>query len=446
MKKRKTILQLLHLIAALSITSGYAEEMKSLSPNDVKTEDSPEIEKAIDDSFLVEKNVPSKPEDKDKKEQPVASTKLPMKKAERLVSPTPVASPKAVVEKKVPVKPEKIQVIVKEVKSKKNHVSKLSNDEASFLAALDKKTPVSTGSVRVPEKKMPSKAYEPAPTQSQEEKHEGFMADRDSSEVLRKKMSYTDALTVKMCYQNGLSIVLDDDITTEFQRVIIDDKLYFDAIDFDNHRWVYVKLKQPVPENRYWSSSIRLVRKDNDKTYLINLSGVHCPKEGNPYPRVIYLQDKVAGISGKNSKIMTPEDTIIGLSEGFPRKNVNKINVYDMVARSGSEWVVFGVEVRLPEGEKISPEKFMLRMIDNLQIYQVPTKIEFLPVQSEKASQAAGSSALRYKILVNVDKQYFIENRYLHLMLLDKKGEYYQYVRIDTLPYVLKLRERGFDI
>jgi hypothetical protein len=39
-----------------------------------------------------------------------------------------------------------------------------------------------------------------------------------------------------------------------------------------------------------------------------------------------------------------------------------------------------------------------------------------------------------------------IENRYLYLMLIAKKSGYYQYMKIDVMPWLMNLRKRGFDI
>jgi hypothetical protein len=292
--------------------------------------------------------------------------------------------------------------------------------------------------------------YEPAPSEAQEVKHEGFVIERDSSKIIKKRMSYTDSLTVKMCEIGGLSVVLDDDIQTELQTAVIDDKVFFDAAIFDNHRGAYVRLNVPIPDGKQRESALRLVRKDNDKAYLINLIGVPCPKNGtSPYPKEIYIKDKMAGISGKTSKIMTPEDTVIELSDGLPRKSEadgNHITIYDMVARSTSDWTIFGIQVMRTDGKGFNPSDFTIKMIDNLQVSQLPTKVDFLPVQSEKATNSLGVNTGRYKVIVNIDKQYMTENRYLYLMLENKKDGYYQYVRIDTLPYVMSLRKRGFDI
>jgi hypothetical protein len=332
----------------------------------------------------------------------------------------------------------KVKVVTQKVLSKNN--KKISKDEADYLSSFDK-------TKKQEDSKGKSDTYEPAPTESQESKHEGFVIERDSSKIIKKRMAYSDSLTVKMCEIAGLSVVFDDDIQTEVQTAIIDDKIFFDAAIFDNHRGAYVKLNQPIPAGKQRETALRLVRKDNDKSYIINLIGVPCPRTGtSPYPKAIYIRDKFPGISGKSDKIMTPEDTIVQLSEGLPRKNVMDLDIYDMIARSTSDWTVFGVQIKSLNGKSFNPEDYSIKMLDNLQIYQLPTKVDFLPIPSEKASKSLGADTARYKVIVNIDKQYMIENRYLYLMLIAKKSGYYQYMKIDVMPWLMNLRKRGFDI
>lgn len=289
--------------------------------------------------------------------------------------------------------------------------------------------------------------YSPSPQEKQEEKHEGYVVERDSSKVIKKKVSINDVLTLKICYSAGISLILDEDIQTELQRVILDDRTYFDALDFENHRGVYIKLKQPIPSGKFLESAIRLVRKDNDKEYLINLLGVSCQKGLNPFPKVYYLQDKVPLIAGKMTKVLTPEDTIIELSNGYPRKNINHLEVYDLVARSGSEWAVLGLQIKLGKDKAITTEgPFSFKILDNLQISEIPNKVEYLPLQSKKASDSIGEPIARFRLILNLNKQYYLENRYLYIMLVDQKDQYHQYLKVDTLPYIQSLRKRGFDI
>lgn len=332
----------------------------------------------------------------------------------------------------------------------KQKFNPISSDEPvrlpETLASLKKKTLAIEESKKKKEENKKA-LYSPPPQERQEEKHEGYIVERDSSKVIKKKISINDVLTIKLCYSAGVSVILDEDIQTELQRVILDDRTYFDALDFENHRGVYIKLKQPIPSEKFLESAIRLVRKDNDKEYLINLLGVSCQQGLNPYPKVYYLQDKIPLIAGKLTKVNTPEDTIIELSNGYPRKNINNLEIYDLVARSGSEWAILGLQVKLDKSKTVTTEDpFSFKILDNLQISEIPSKVEYLPLQSKKATDSLGEPIARFRLILNLNKQYYLENRYLYIMLVDQKDQYHQYLKVDTLPYIQSLRQRGFDI
>lgn len=344
----------------------------------------------------------------------------------------------------VPVKTEEKKTTI----TSTNQVIKLTKEESDLLK--NKFRPLSSRPDLMKEiedeKKQMNPIYVPAP--SRDKTDEGFVVERDSTKVISKKMSVNDSMNLKICFNAGVQITLDEDITTTLQTVILDDKIFFDAVPFDNNRGAYVRLKQPVPEGMYWESSIRMVRKSDDKSYLINLYALPCPAGVYPFPKMVYLKEKHS-VLNKTSKVLTPEDTIIALSQGMPRVQKNRIRVYDMVASSGSDWVVFGVEVQFPNRKTTNFEKDLskyFKILDNLQINNIGTAIEYLPIQSDKATQARGVSTMRFKVSVNIDKNYILNNRFLHLMYVDKEEDHYQYVRVDTVPYFLSLKKRGFEL
>lgn len=295
-----------------------------------------------------------------------------------------------------------------------------------------------------PKKKKKMPVYVPAPIVMSAKKN-GYMIDRDSTKIKEVAVSYKDAININICYSAGVTIALDETYQDELQRVIKDDDEYFDAKQFDNNRGVYVKLKQPIQKGKFWESALRLVTKSNDKTILINLIGKPCPSSGaNPFPKVYYLKEKY-GLIGINSNIMTPEDTIIEASEGYPRINKNVIRVYDMVASSNSNWVVLGIEVqyRNPESEET---KLLFKTLDNLQVNPIRVKQEHLKTQSLKATKDNGFPTLRFNLKVNIGKDYILNSRYLYLMTLDKATKHYQYKMIDLRDYFISLKNRGFNI
>lgn len=294
-------------------------------------------------------------------------------------------------------------------------------------------------------KKVSNKIYKPAPVVDQANQN-GYLVERDSPKIVTKAMSHMDTLNIKMCASAAVTIAFDDSFTgAELQTVVLDDIEYFEAKPFQNNKAVLVKLKSPIQKGSHWESALRLVTKQNDKTFLVNLLGVACPDVGaNPFPKVYYIKEKY-GLLTKDSKVFTPEDTIIEASEGLPRKNKNVIRVYDMVASSNSSWMIFGVEVQYhnPEFKKT---RLLMKVLDNMQTNMLPSSLDKLELPSKKASEFYGVPTLRFNLAVNIDKPYVLNNRYIYLMILDKETGHYQYKQIDVLKYLISLKKRGFGI
>lgn len=298
--------------------------------------------------------------------------------------------------------------------------------------------------VKLPDNGAKGAIYEPLPGNSGV-KANGFYVERDSQTIITRRIGPKDAITIKMCMAYGVSIILDESIDTELQRVILDDKIFFDAQEFENKRGVYVRLLKPIPQGNRWDSAIRLVRKSDDKTYVVNLQAVACPEGQIDFPKVVYLKEKFDVLTSRAQEVLTPEDMIIQTSQGLPRNNLHEITIYDMVASPGSDWVVFGIEV-LPDQALVSPEKVEFQALDNLQINKLSVKTEFLRLQSDKASELRSQKAYRFKVMLMIDKAYVFKNRYVHLVYLNKETKHYQYIQVDTLNYFQSLKERGFDL
>lgn len=327
-------------------------------------------------------------------------------------------------------------------KTKLNRESTLSREEQEFLKTIDESKSGEAGNIR--------DTYVPAPVEVSGY-YEGVKIDRDSSKVMTVRLSIKDSMTLRLCFSAGLSILLDDDVDTDLQRVLIDDRIFFDAQEFENKRGVYVRLKQPIPENSTWESALHLVRKKDDKEYLINLIAVSqgspgCPKTGTvKFPKVIYIKDKSSALTA-NAKVLTPEDAIIEYSEGLPRLNRNNIFVYDILASAGSEYTVFGVEVTYPEVRKLEAGKPKFIVLDHLQVNKLNATATHLQLQSKTASEKKGQVVERYNISIEINKSYVVNRRYLHIMYVDPSYNHYQYIRLDTLKLFLSLKKRGFDI
>lgn len=292
--------------------------------------------------------------------------------------------------------------------------------------------------------------YKKTPIQNEESVRNSYVLERDSQLVITQYVSYKDALNVQMCFLNGLTLTFDDSIDTTIQTAIVDNSEFVGAVVADNKRGVYVHLKNQIPAGGHLESAIRLVRKSDDKTYLINLVALPCPQnELVPYPKVIYLKDKDSQPQiYKKNNVLTPQDFVISKSMGYPRLNKKRINIYDMVASSGSDWVVFGIEVQIPDNtkEKLDLSKFKMMFLDNLQINEIQSKVEYLAIPSEKITQMRGVTTFRFKASVQINKNYIMNDRMLHFMFLDTEEKHYQYLPFDVKPYFNSLINRGLDL
>lgn len=346
----------------------------------------------------------------------------------------------------------KVVELVKEVKKeekkkivpKKPDVIKLTAEESEMLKNMDKK---SSDSVEQKVSQNRKAIYVPAPVETKS--IEDTLVDRDSSKIVTRTLGHNDMLNVEMCSSGGLTIMLDKSIEGEFTQTRADEPDLI-AVDQIGKRGAFLHLKRD-PGSQMFETAVRF--EQEDKTYVVNVVGVGCPSKGlAPFPKVIYIKNRPK-LDSKGT--MTPEDNIIQLSKGLPRIQKNRIRIYDMVMDAGSDWAIFGVEVQLPNTENIDKMKLpKMIVLDNLQLSNLNDNAhglgkvgwDYLPLQSQKASELRGAVTMRYKLTVPINKNYILKRRYIHLMYLDEEGQYYQYIRVDTLPYFYSLLKRGLEL
>lgn len=380
---------------------------------------------------------------------------LPEKIAQTTIETIPQATPRPVEPKPVRQEPSFFEPVLAtptpapKVEPKKviTIKQKISEEEQALLDKYDrdqKAMKEREALSKLQEEKKLKAIYVPAPVEPKKPEN-GLLIERDSSKIRKVFMNTNDAINVTMCYSSGVNVILDENIRDTFQSVRLDDKIFFDAQIHENNRGVYIKLKNPIEEGSFWESSIRLIRKSDDKVYLINLMGIACPEDGLiTYPKVIYLMDRI-GLIDRNSKVLPPEDTIIQMSKGLPRIQKNSVRIYDVVASSSSDWMILGLEVQYTD-RSVKTASPKISLLDNFQVSEIKSRTQYLPVQSKKASDLRGIPTLRFSVKANINKNYVLKNRYLHLMYLDEEEGYYQYLQIDMLPHFLKLINRGFEL
>lgn len=291
--------------------------------------------------------------------------------------------------------------------------------------------------------------YQPSPL-GESLKNQNFIVERDASSVVTYSVSVSDAITIRNCVADGVSIHLDESIKTNLQSAIISDDKYFSVKEFENKRGVFVRLTRPIKESEAWISALRLVRKDDDKVYLINLIGESCPEDGVlRFPKIVYLTERVNRntrlddkLKLSDNEILTPEDTIIEFSKGYDRTDAYKIQVYDMVSSAGSGAASIGVELR----SLTLPEDGEFQVLDFHQVTKVKTTSRYLELQSKKASTLRGIKVQRWNLTVSLNKDYVLRRGYIYLMYVNNKKKNYEYVMVDLRKYLRSLKEREFDL
>lgn len=327
---------------------------------------------------------------------------------------------------------------------------RLIKEDKVEIKSMPDTLPVKKGSLSDEKNKMESrggvKTYIP-PVRSDDNEN-GFFTERDSFNIVKKAVSFNDAITVQMCYAAGVSIHFDDTIETTIQKAVADDNgIYFSVVRLENKRGVFVKMLKPIPKGRYVDNSLRLFRQSDDRAYLINIVGTSCPDGIIKYPKVIYLKNKENTLTNgrdiKGRDILPPEDTIIEVSKGYLRTNKVELKVYDMITSSGSNSIILGVELN----GKFNEGDYEFAALDNQQVNRIDLSVDYLSVQSQKSSIKKGKELSRFRIVVpSIDKTYITRRKEFYLLFLNNKSKEYEYVRVNLLPYFNSLKNRGFDL
>lgn len=320
---------------------------------------------------------------------------------------------------------------------------KLSKEDMKLLEDYQNK---SKPNKKVQKKKGKYKIYKPAPVVRNTIEERGFIIERDSMKIEKLKISTNDVVDILVCKTNPIHIAFDQNYDEVIQNTLLDgNQVDFETKTFDNNRGVYVRLKEAVPRGKIKESALRLVLKSNDKALMFNLVGIPCNAEGlNKYPKTYYISEKKTRID-RDNQIFTAEDMIIQMSEGYKRVN-RPISLRDMNTSANSDWVVFGLQINVPKELESDKYLYDIKVLDNLQVNTIPEKTEYLPLHSKKFTKQKGMVTLRYKLSVNVGKKYLLNDRYIHLMILDKKRKEYVYELVDLEPYYQSLIQRGWKL
>lgn len=313
------------------------------------------------------------------------------------------------------------------------------------------------------------KIYKPAPKVGNDFELKGYDIERDSDLILEETLSKNDILNVSFCRNSPVQFNLDKNFKDKMQQAIVDNTSDFEAKPFLNKKAVYVKFKESPSKNQVFETTLRLVMESNDVTYFIKLFAEKCPSKGaSPYPIAYNLKKQGSkSLTFEDENLMTPEDKILMLSEGLPRKNgFNKISFRDMKTSSNSDVYVFSLEIQYrdyPKTLKLDdksvqprPRQPMIHVLDNFQMNLKKNKLRYLPSVTkailnfkEKREELAENNMKgleRYSFYVNIDKKWMRKSRYIYVMLKFPDTKHYEYYMIDLYEYFKKLKDRELKV
>lgn len=272
---------------------------------------------------------------------------------------------------------------------------------------------------------------------------------RDDNQIVTINMSTNDVVDANICAQSPIRILLGNTITDKISEALADDKASIDSMVLDDKRSAFVMMKKEMlKENRVYRTRVRIIRKSDNRSYIINLNAQACPASGRfGFPSEIIIEEKPVANPNENMKISTPEDLILEITNGFPRKNhENQIEVYGGAMSAGSDYIMiaFNVKIGNTTRSKLYPQFYVL---DSLQsrIVEMQAPI-YLEQQSRAVSERVGHPIMRFKMFLNINKKYIVERDSIYLVMIENGENYYQKIRIPTSELREKLINRGSDL
>lgn len=313
------------------------------------------------------------------------------------------------------------------------------------------------------------KIYKPAPKVGDDFDLKGYDIERDSDLIKEETLSKNDILNVSFCKNSPIQFNLNKNFKDKMQQAIVDNTSDFEAKVFLNKTAVYVKFKESPGKNQVFETTLRMVMESDDTTYFIKLFAEKCPLKGaSPYPVAYNLKKQGSkSLTFEDENLMTPEDKILLLSQGLPRKNgYNNIHFRDMQTSSNSDVFVFSLEIQYRnypsalsiDGQSIRkrPKKPVAYVLDNFQINLKKNKLVYLPSVtsailnfSEKKEELKNNGMKnleRYSFYVNIDKKWMRKSRYIYVMLLFPETKHYEYIMIDLYEYFKTLKDRELKV
>lgn len=272
---------------------------------------------------------------------------------------------------------------------------------------------------------------------------------RDADQVVTVNMSTNDVVDTNICSQSPIRILLGNSITDTISQAIADDPNSIDAKVLKDERSIFVMMKKEMTkENMVYRTRVRIIRKSDNRAYIFNLDAQSCPSQGRfGFPSEVIVEEKQSSSSSENNKIKTPEDLILSVTNGFPRKNhENQIEVYGGAMSPGSDYIMvaFNIKVGNTTRSTFYPQFYVL---DSLQsrVIEMQDPV-FLQPESQAVTDRAGHPIMRFNLFLKINKKYIVERDSIYLVMIEQGEKYYQKIRIPTSALREKLINYGHDL
>ncbi len=277
---------------------------------------------------------------------------------------------------------------------------------------------------------------------------------RDDNRIMKVPMSIKDRVDLMTCYNSPTIIKFGESVDHKVNAVYLGNHKFFAAKKLEqNEKAVLISMTKPLDKGNF-QTTLWLERTGDKRSYVFNLIAEPCPSKGIlPYPAEVVIEDKL-GVVSKNQRLMIPSDLIMELSKGMPMKNdANFIRVNGLMATANSSFVGLSISIILKNtpGAKdskgnpiIKKPKFVF--LDSLKVRTIDNDSKYLEHSSKGESKINQLSTLRFDTLLNVDKKYIFERRFVYLMVLFEDLGYYQLVKIPLKDLHDDLRKKGFEV
>lgn len=99
-------------------------------------------------------------------------------------------------------------------------------------------------------------------------------------------LTYTEPVALGVCKNETIKVSLPQLKITSFKNVILTNREAFEITESPDNRSVTLKAK-----SKYGNGYLLLTKKDDEKTYIVNLNVAPCVESSNN--RVVYLKEPV---------------------------------------------------------------------------------------------------------------------------------------------------------